>query len=223
MTETRTPADMRRDLDERRARREGITPGPWRWTGYTKGCDLRVMNDAGLIVMDFDRWGMQSAQPRFRVCPHGMEVMHTAKMMLATRTACSPEIVGVDHPDAAFIAAAPTDLTTADSDVERLLARVEELERDANTLRAALEEVKDELDSSDDKDIWIHMDEALSIAIAALAPKPEPAPRMMMCDHAEVCGLDCVDKVPHEERSRCTDLCVTFEDAKCVPVGVTKS
>jgi hypothetical protein len=43
------------------------TPGPWMWDVRPKSKTFRLItpHSGQLIVMDFVRWGMQSAQPRF--------------------------------------------------------------------------------------------------------------------------------------------------------------
>lgn len=93
------------------------TPGPWRWeyNAQYKTVDLvggRPMFD--LTVMDFARWGMGGAVPRFRDTSEvGMNLMN--------RLCDKPEWVApesgrahhkswhqlVTHPDARLIAAAP--------------------------------------------------------------------------------------------------------------------
>jgi hypothetical protein len=93
------------------------TPGPWRWefNAEHKSVDLvggRPMFD--LTVMDFARWGMGKAVPRFRdTAVNGMNLMD--------RLCDKPEWIApepgrehhkrwhqlVTHPDARLIAAAP--------------------------------------------------------------------------------------------------------------------
>ena len=93
------------------------TPGPWRWefNAKHKTVDLvggRPMFD--LTVMDFARWGMSHAVPRFRdTAVDGMNLMD--------RLCDKPEWIApepgrehhkrwhqlVTHPDASLIAAAP--------------------------------------------------------------------------------------------------------------------
>lgn len=48
---------------------EAATPGPWQWFGNTKMHEVYLATpDRGrLLVMDFARWGMGGAQPRFQV------------------------------------------------------------------------------------------------------------------------------------------------------------
>ena len=44
-----------------------ISPGPWRWRGNSDHSDLYLTAEPGMkIVMGFNRWGMQSAEPNFR-------------------------------------------------------------------------------------------------------------------------------------------------------------
>ena len=45
------------------------TPGPWEWFGNTKMREvyLATTHSGRVFVMDFVRWGMTNAQPRFQV------------------------------------------------------------------------------------------------------------------------------------------------------------
>jgi hypothetical protein len=95
------------DLEPIKARLQAATPGPWRWSMNTRSRDVRLdaEHSGRLIVMDFVRWGMQSAQPRFRTQPHDLMTEYSD---------CMP------HPDAALIAHAPTDIADLVAEVERL-------------------------------------------------------------------------------------------------------
>lgn len=84
------------------------TKGPWYWevNPQSKSFSLRAPQKGGTIVMDFTRYGMQSAQPRFRVG----NILHDA----AELTVVDPERDHhknwhrlLEHPDARLIAAAP--------------------------------------------------------------------------------------------------------------------
>lgn len=141
-------------LAEIRARAAAATPGPWRWHGNTDNRHvwLQTPRMGGMTVMDFVRWGMQQAAPRFGV--DGL--MRTADTMV--RYAVAPDatsrkdpsvyradITSIRHPDAEFIAASR-------ADVDWLLAEVERL-RDENSknLRAvgvALAQVGHERDEA---------------------------------------------------------------------------
>ena len=48
---------------------KAATPGPWQWYGNTKMHEvyLATVNRGRVYVMDFVRWGMAGAQPRFQV------------------------------------------------------------------------------------------------------------------------------------------------------------
>jgi hypothetical protein len=85
------------------------TPGPWAWrvNRSARQVELVARHSGTLLVMDFDRWGMQRAEPRFR----DSGLMVNARELTATipgeehnehwyRT--------LEHPDARLIAAAPT-------------------------------------------------------------------------------------------------------------------
>lgn len=80
------------------------TPGPWTWR-YSEGIGFSLCTpDRGmLIVMDFARRGMNSAQPRFSVWPGVRERRNVGKMTKASELG---ELH--DHPDARLIAAAPS-------------------------------------------------------------------------------------------------------------------
>jgi hypothetical protein len=118
---------------------EAATPGPWHWFGNTK------TNQIGLgwwrkgwgrcTVMDFTRWGMQSAQPRFS--DQG-SMMHDASGMAVwevNRVATNPkdpslyrhDVVGIRHPDAEFIAAAREAVPALLADNQRLRDGIEAL------------------------------------------------------------------------------------------------
>ncbi|MCG6493401.1 hypothetical protein [Kitasatospora sp. A2-31] len=119
------------DLDAIKARVQAATPGPWRWRGNTEARHLRLQTPhrGGLTVMDFKRWGMQGARPRFA----RDYVMHPADEMVEYEVAAWSEhiyrkdVVGIDHPDAQFIAAARTDVPALVAEVERLTAELVEM------------------------------------------------------------------------------------------------
>ena len=93
------------------------TPGPWRWEMNQSAKDVQLVGGVpkfDLTVMDFVRWGMGSAAPRFRdTALDGMNLMD--------RVCDKPEWLqdfpgrshharwcrAVIHPDAVLIAAAP--------------------------------------------------------------------------------------------------------------------
>jgi hypothetical protein len=103
-----------------------FTPGPWRWELNRKGKRVQLCGGVprfDLTVMDFIRWGMGGAQPRF------LEAWKSNSMMLLEnapkfgkdvpgREHHSDWFQTIDHPDAHLIAAAP-DLYAALEHAER--------------------------------------------------------------------------------------------------------
>lgn len=89
------------------------TPGPWRWELNEKS--KRVVLCGGnphydLDVMGFQRWGMGSASPHFREDVDRMCIMHRATKWahpVKGREHHSSWFMGINHPDANLIAAAP--------------------------------------------------------------------------------------------------------------------
>ncbi|MEU8920380.1 hypothetical protein AB0D10_05490 [Kitasatospora sp. NPDC048545] len=134
------------DLDAIQARCDAATPGPWRWRGNTEARHLRLQtpHHGGLTVMDFKRWGMQGARPRFA----RDHLMYPANEMVTYEVAAwskdiyRKDIVGIEHPDAEFIAAAR-------EDVPALLARVRELEAAIGAVLALPTATDEELERMD--------------------------------------------------------------------------
>lgn len=122
-------------LEEIRARAEAAFPGPWRWRGNTESRHLRLQSPhrGGMTVMDFVRWGMQGARPRF-----GIEgLMYPADKMVGYEVPHRSDVVTVDHPDAEFIAHAREDVPALLAELARLReAGVPELLREVVKLRA---------------------------------------------------------------------------------------
>jgi hypothetical protein len=134
--------------DEIKAARELVdaaTPGEWQWFGNTKMCDVYLATKLGgrRSVMDFARWGMSGAQPRFQVTIDGNEagggVMRSVRELAegdANAKGRLPllgplfevdyrrQFVGIGHPDARLIAAAPTLIRKLLAEVGRLKAEL---------------------------------------------------------------------------------------------------
>jgi hypothetical protein len=117
-------------LKEIRDRAAAATPGPWTWRGNVDTRQFYLSyTKPGLgwtSVMDFVRWGMQSARPRFLTEHFWMqdadelavfEVCRDAKRRTDPRV-YRGDVVGFRHPDAEFIAGAR-------QDVDDLLALVD--------------------------------------------------------------------------------------------------
>ena len=131
------------NLAQVRALLEGVTPGPWQWFGNTKSCDvyLATVHGGRRLVMDFVRWGMSSAQPRFQVALNGGDdsgVMRSVGEMAKNEEVSKPAVpfgplfevpyrrdfVGIGHPDAKFIASARTLVPELLAEVERLRSQL---------------------------------------------------------------------------------------------------
>ena len=95
------------------------TPGPWFWdtNRRIRSCGLKAPHDGGTMVMDFVRWGMHSAQPRFNDCSK----MFGGILRTAVEYDENPEI---ENPNAAFIAAAREAVPALVAEVRRLRAQV---------------------------------------------------------------------------------------------------
>ena len=110
----------------------GHTKGPWRWQGDTAvhRFDLSTTYGGRIFVMDFVRFGMQRAQPRFQV-PPSKGHMVPAKDLVRYEVTYRKDITGIDHPDARLIEAAPQLLELCRKQHEVLMSiRHAELDRD---------------------------------------------------------------------------------------------
>lgn len=160
------------DLEAIRARHEAATPGPWHWAGNTDVHRIYLANwTPGLgrcTIMDFSRWGMQSARPRFAedlmmVDADKRAVYEVAK---AATSRLDPrvyraDISSIDHPDAVFIA-------HARADIPALLAEV-------GSLRAKLAAVEGWQRSwSDSEDRLLLLPEASTELVAILRSQKSP-------------------------------------------------
>ena len=129
-------------LAEILARANAATAGPWKWSGNTEVRDMRLQaqHHGGLTVMDFERWGMQSACPRFaknwamyRADEMVEYQVHQLGWVDKSEPPYRADISGIDHPDARFIAAAR-------EDVPALLAEVQRLREERHSTNEALDD-----------------------------------------------------------------------------------
>lgn len=125
-------------MDEQELKRvEGrwnaASAGKWFWDVNPKCHQVTLETSKHMIVMDFVRWGMGSAAPRFRV--DGL--MQRAEVL-------SEPIPGrehhahwerlINHPDAIAIQNAPEDVRQLIAEVRRLRAENERLKREVKNL-----------------------------------------------------------------------------------------
>ena len=126
-------------LDEIQARLDAATPGPWGWFGNTdtKNIYLATPDRGRQFIMTFRRWGMQGAQPWFNT---GMMMAPASdrpryEVAPAAESRDDPrvyraDVSGIKHPDAEFIANAPTDVSYLLAELRKTreaLGRVEEV------------------------------------------------------------------------------------------------
>lgn len=95
------------------------TPGPWRWEFNAKHRSVQLVGGKpqfDLTIMDFVRWGMGGAAPRFiEPCEalNGLQLMHRVCdrddwiAPFEGRKHHAHWCAGVTHPDALLMAAAP--------------------------------------------------------------------------------------------------------------------
>jgi len=101
------------------------TPGPWRWELNKRHKQIQLCGGVpkfDLIVMDFVRYGMQRAQPRFldpkERDEHSLNVMSPAdnySSIVPGREHHEDWFRNISHPDAQLIASAPDLLQALDS------------------------------------------------------------------------------------------------------------
>lgn len=138
---------MTESVGDLRKTAEAATPGPWHWAGNADNHQLYLatwIKGAGRCqVMDFERWGMQSAIPRF--LDDESLMMQTAKNRLVFEVARNQglpdgtprshpkvyraDVVDVMHPNAEFIA------TFDPATVLALLSRLEQAEQAVQRVR----------------------------------------------------------------------------------------
>lgn len=118
------------DLREKLAASES-NPGRWHWAGNTDTQNIYLATwRSGFgrcTVMDFARWGMQRARPRFTedlmLVDGDKRVVYEVAPNAADRLAPEvyrADIVGIRHPDAALIVAAVNALPALLDELEQL-------------------------------------------------------------------------------------------------------
>lgn len=111
-----------------RARESAATKGPWRWFGNTKfkSIYLATVNRGRVIIMDFVRWGMEGAQPRFH--PQDSGFMVPVSDLVRYEVDYRGEITDINCPDAEFLEHSREDIPQLLAEIDRLRAMVAELE-----------------------------------------------------------------------------------------------
>ncbi|NVJ05259.1 hypothetical protein HUW63_08415 [Myxococcus sp. AM001] len=138
-----------------RERHAAASRGPWYWSGYTRGQQLGLHGPRMSSVMEFWRWGMQSAQPVF--CVDGI-LRDVSELTAPDTNPHRGRITAINHPDARFIASSWEDVRDLLAHITSITARehsanehaetwegeartyhirVEELEAECASLRAA--------------------------------------------------------------------------------------
>lgn len=84
------------------------TPGPWQWELSERGKQVRLCSRSNMTVMDFVRWGMAGAMPRFLSPRHLMRKATEHGVIVPGREHHADWFKTIDHPDARLIAAAPS-------------------------------------------------------------------------------------------------------------------
>ena len=131
------------------------TPGPWRWEFNRKHKSIQLVGGRPAFdktVMDFERWGMGGACPRFNEKIAGDEIN------IMTRVSDRPDWIApfegrghhadwcadVLHPDARLIAAAPMLLAALEAliDMDVAYQRGPKVEQAVEDARAVIASVK---------------------------------------------------------------------------------
>ncbi len=129
------------DLEKTKKLCAEATAGPWRWEVRRNQHAVSLCGGTPRFdwsVMEFVRWGMGGAAPRFiRAFPDGLKILERADFFavpIEGREHHAHWLQALSHPDANFIAEARTALPEA-------VARIEELERENATLLEAIEKI----------------------------------------------------------------------------------
>lgn len=109
-------------LDEIRERWAKATKGPWGWFGNTSCHDiyLATLDRGRVFVMGFRRWGLQRAQPVFRVQQGDAGVLAPSAEMVVYERTYRKDFHDIDNPDARAISASPEDVAWLLAEVDRL-------------------------------------------------------------------------------------------------------
>lgn len=123
--------------EEIRARADAATPGPWMWQLNMDGKSVTLQGGRptyDLSVMDFVRWGMSGATPRFMDVGsgNGIQILERAEHYatpVAGREHHAHWFQGITNPDATFIEHARADITYLLAENDRLRCALVEASR----------------------------------------------------------------------------------------------
>ena len=107
------------ELAEIEERWSKASNGAWIWEVNPKYHTVSLRSRGGLVVMDFVRWGMGSAAPRFLDENHLLHRVDKLMEPIPGREHHSHWAQQVNHPDAVAIAAAPEDVRSLLAEVRR--------------------------------------------------------------------------------------------------------
>lgn len=99
---------------------KGHTPGPWRWRINEKFKQVELLGGKSLIVMDFVRYGMDRAAPRFRTNDCLMERIEYFSQIIPGEEHHASWNKTLSHPDAELMSAAP-ELLAENAELRALL------------------------------------------------------------------------------------------------------
>lgn len=140
-------------LEEIKKALEGVTPGPWKWFGNASSNHvyLATTHSGRRYVMDFVRWGMKGAQPRFQPERGGMvDAKDLLQFEVGDRDIVGMDaakkdgsvyrydVRGIDCPDARYIAAVNP------AAISELLSTLESLQRENEELHNLADRLKQE-------------------------------------------------------------------------------
>lgn len=127
------PTNQQPDLaTEARELLAKATPGRWRWNINLDAKEIKLEAKDGprQYVIDFVRWGMNGAQPRFQI--NGlMQDAQDCAVVVEGREHHASWFQTLDHPDANLIARAPELIRQLADEVERLRRQVRQIAQDA--------------------------------------------------------------------------------------------
>ncbi|NRD61477.1 hypothetical protein HRD49_06900 [Corallococcus exiguus] len=119
-------------LEAIRARHAAATKGPWSWFGYLRTRDVGLHGRRMSSVMEFRRWGLNSAQPLF--CTDGI-LRDLAEVATPDTSPERGRVTDINHPDARFIAGSWQDVKDLLGIVDALQAQVAQLTRERDEAR----------------------------------------------------------------------------------------